>query len=597
MVGRRTESAGVVGDHVAEGMPSGRRDFLRAGDGVAVPRGKQHALAVDPQRHAVVAPALERPRAEFRLLDVELPHGIRSRVVHVAERARPGTVVCEEQRLVVRNRAARGAARLFVEASDDAVGMGKVAVAEVARGEHRAAARGDIDRHGRALADVEAAEKRRRAFETRRKAVADCPLAADRTLHLLVADERRRAVQRHVAVASKRGVPCRRRAVRLVERPSVRVAGLEAGGDEVRNRPVGSGVHLAAPQDDLAVVRVVLIPRLEARAAVVEHAAVLDETCVIVSAERLVVFTKPYRRLIDVGHAGIHDELGVRPVVCHEEVDVCKIERAAVHRERHLDGLVGAGAVVAEGQLGGVEHRTLAHRDGSRRSLCLVGAAPADHGALGVDRGVLEHDVDRRRVLVCNAEHLAGDLRPGVGATLTNARDAGGQIAVHFDPARMLAAVENERTAGKADLSVDLAVVDGRACCMRERGAIRDGDRAVDGGRAGVAAHGVGAGISGNRHIAESCAVEDDVAVRKVDAVGDVVCSRPLDLHDAAVRDAERAKRDVGVHDTEGSRVLDRERLLRSVDGGSVAGEVGAGEAAADVKARRAANRGVVVQH
>ena len=277
MVGGRTESAGVVGDHMAEGVPASRRDFLRARDGVTVRSRDHHLLAVNPQRNAVVAPALERPCAGLGLLDIEMSDGIRFGVVHVAERSRCLRVVRKEQRLVMRDRAARRAAGLLVEAADDAVLVAQVAVAKVAGREHRAAVRRDVDSNACAFADVESAEERRSALKAGCEAVANRPPAADDALHLLVADERPRAVERHIAVARQRGVPRRRGAVRLGERPPVRVAILEAGGDEVRNRPVGGGVEHAALQDDLPFVRVVLEPRQESRAAIVERAAVLDE--------------------------------------------------------------------------------------------------------------------------------------------------------------------------------------------------------------------------------------------------------------------------------------------------------------------------------
>ena len=277
MVGGRAESAGVVGNHMAEGVPPSRRDFLRARDGVTVRSRDHHLLAVNPQRNAVVAPALERPCAGLGLLDVELPYGIRFGVVHVAERSRGLRVVREEQRLVMRDRAARRAAGLLVEAADNAVLVAQVAVAEVARREHRAAVRRDVDGNACAFADVESAEERRSALKAGCEAVADSPLAADRALHLLVADERPRAIERHVAVARQRGVPRRRRAVRLGERPPVRVAILEAGGDEVRDRPVGRGVELAALEHNLPFVRVVLVPRQESREHLLPAQVVVDD--------------------------------------------------------------------------------------------------------------------------------------------------------------------------------------------------------------------------------------------------------------------------------------------------------------------------------
>ena len=71
-------------------------------------RGGQYELAVNPELYPVVARAREDPLARRHLVHVEITNCIRRLVVHVSIRAVRRRDIREEERLVVRDRAAPG---------------------------------------------------------------------------------------------------------------------------------------------------------------------------------------------------------------------------------------------------------------------------------------------------------------------------------------------------------------------------------------------------------------------------------------------------------------------------------------------------------
>ena len=119
----RAERAAVVRRDMAEAVPADGEFFRAVGLDAASARGHDE-LAVDPEEHPVVALALERPQTSLAFLDVELADGKRRRVVHVAERTVARRIILEEEGLVMRDRAARGAAGHPVEAIGDAGALG-----------------------------------------------------------------------------------------------------------------------------------------------------------------------------------------------------------------------------------------------------------------------------------------------------------------------------------------------------------------------------------------------------------------------------------------------------------------------------------------
>ena len=132
---------------------------------------------------------------------------------------------------------------------------------------------------------------------------------------------------------------------------------------------------------------------------------------------------------------------------------------------------------------------------------------------------------------------------------------------------------------------------------MGKRRAGGDRDGAADRGRAGADAYGVRSRVRNNGKRAGIGVVEDDLSIRKVDAVGNVVRVgvRSFQLHHASVRDQERAERHVGIDNSKRAGVLHRESLSGTVYRATVPHI--AGKAAAHVETLGSANGSVVVQH
>ena len=132
---------------------------------------------------------------------------------------------------------------------------------------------------------------------------------------------------------------------------------------------------------------------------------------------------------------------------------------------------------------------------------------------------------------------------------------------------------------------------------MGKRRARGDRDGAGNRGRASADTDGVRARVRHNGKRTGIGVVEDDLSIRKVDAVGNVVRVgiRSLKLHHASVRDQERTERHVGIDNSKRAGVLHRESLSGTVYRATVPHI--AGKAAAHVVSHRSAHRCIVVKN
>ena len=225
-----SKRACVVDAEMAERMPAGGQ-FPGARRNIGCRRRRQHQLVIHVKEHTVVADALEVPCA--RLLHIELAVRERRAVIAISERTAALRVLGEEETLVVRDRAERGAACDAVERIGVAARRSRKAAARTG-GEHRTAVRRNIHRDGRPRADKDAAENRCGALERGGHALVNDPAAADHALHFARSRKRPRARQDHVTFARKRRrerglVPADVKRERLV----VRIAGDRRCGQRV----------------------------------------------------------------------------------------------------------------------------------------------------------------------------------------------------------------------------------------------------------------------------------------------------------------------------------------------------------------------------